>query len=95
MTDRQLLKRARQLVEDRQTGILDLLGIQPRRPHDALSALAAVAPDFESYCRLNDLIMASAQELFGANSVAHMISRDSEQAVRHLFDRAIARCSAR
>lgn len=94
MTDRQLLMRARQLVENRETGILDLLGIRPRRPHGALSALAAVAPDFESYCRLNHLIMASAQELFGADSVAHMISRDSEQAVRHLFDRAIARCSA-
>ena len=95
MTDRQLLKRARQLVEDRETGILDLLGIRPRRPHDVLSALAAVAPNFESYCRLNDLVMASAQELFGADSVAHMISHDRDQAVLHLFDRAIARCSAR
>jgi len=94
MTDRQLLKRARRLVEDRQAGILDLLGIRPRRPHDALSALAAVAPDFESYCRLTNLLMASAQELFGADSVVHITSHN-EQTIRHLFEYAIAAGGAR
>lgn len=94
MTDRQLLKQAWRLVGHRKDGIVDLSGIQSCGLHDALSALALVAPDFQSYCRLIGQLMASTHELLGADLVLHMTSRYSERTIRHLFEHAIATCRA-
>lgn len=89
MKDQLLLSRAWRLIEDQTERSVDGVGLLPRRPHDAWSALVAVAPDFACYYRLNDHMVKSAHQLFGAAGLADVGNLPCDQ-LRHVFQHAIA-----
>lgn len=89
LKDRLLLSRAWCLIEEQTERSVDGVGLLPWRPHDAWSALAAVAPDFGCYCRLYNQMAKSAYALRGAESLAQMVELPSSQ-LREVFQHAIA-----
>lgn len=89
MNDRRLLNRAWCLIEKQTERSVDGVGLLPWRPHDFLSAISAVAPDFASYYRLNDHMNESAHQLFGTVGLADVANLPDNQ-LRHVFRRAIA-----
>ncbi len=88
MNDRRLLNQAWCLIEEQTERSVDGVGLLPCRPHDFLSAISAVAPDFTSYYRLNDHMTESAHQLFGTVGLAD-VANLSENQLRHVFQHAM------
>ena len=88
MKDRLLLNRAWNLIENQTKRSVDGVGLLPLRPHDAWSAISAVAPDFESYYRLNNHMADKANALFGSIGLAELAKLPDHQ-LRHVFQKAI------
>lgn len=87
MKDRLLLNRAWDLIESQTTRSVDGVGLLPWKPHDAWSAISAVAPDFESYYRLNSQMADKANALFGSIDLADLAKLPDHQ-LRHVFQTA-------
>jgi len=88
LNDRRLLNRAWRLIEKRMERSVDGVGLLPWRPHDVLSAISTVAPDFDSYYRLNDHMTESAHQLFGTVGLAGVANLPENQ-LRHVFQHAM------
>lgn len=89
MKDQVLFDRAWSLIENQTKRSVDGVGLLPWRPHDVWSAISAVAPDFESYYRLNSQMAEKAQALFGVVGLAGLADLPDHQ-LRHVFQQARA-----